>query len=445
MSALVFIDDATARRCEPFALTRPLCEMRAGALLVRERWTRALGLEAAGFVSSAHLRDFDEPGSVRAVTGTMKAGTILVNARCAVSLAPAAAADIWTCGARVAAVRLSRDVDASELERAPLDALAAREGRRVEVQGWWIEHAWDYINHLTSMLAPDIAALGRPEHALRGDEALRSGTHEVFVEPGADVEPQVFFDCAAGPVLVRRGAHVQAFTRIVGPCVIGAESQVGGDKIATCSIGDVCKVHGEVSTSIFLGHANKGHDGFLGHSYLGRWVNLGAGTITSNLKNTYGTVAFWTPDGEQDTGMQFLGTLFGDHAKTGIGTSLNTGTMVGAGANVYGSVMPPKMVPPFAWGDQPPYSTYRMDKFLEVAKRMMARRHVELTERQAAMLRASADESERRRTVTADSDGEQRRRTPTANTDGEQQQRTATSDSEGGRRRGNASSRGRTE
>ena len=392
---LVFVDDSLARRCQPFSLTRPLCELRAGALLIRERWTHALGLEAAGFVSAQHLADFDEPSSIRAVRGTIRKGTILVNARCAISLAPAPAADIWTCGARVAALMLSRDVDASELDNAPLDALAAKEGRRVEVQGWWIEHAWDFIRHLAAMLAPDIAALGRPAHALKRDDVLQSGAHDVFVEPGAEVEKQVYFDCTAGPVLVRRGAHVQAFTRIVGPCAIGIDSQVGGDKIAGCSIGDVCKVHGEVSTSVFLGHANKGHDGFLGHSYLGRWVNLGAGTITSNLKNTYGTVGFWSPDGEQDTGLQFLGTLFGDHAKTGIGTSLNTGTFIGTGANVYGSVMPPKMVPPFAWGDQPPYSTYRMDKFLEVAKRMMARRHVELTERQARLLAAAAEQAGR--------------------------------------------------
>ena len=131
--------------------------------------------------------------------------------------------------------------------------------------------------------------------------------------------------------------------------------------------------------TILLGYANKGHDGFVGHSYLGRWVNLGAGTITSNLKNTYGTVAMWTPGGVRDTGMQFLGTMFGDHVKTGIGLRLTTGTVLGAGANVYGG-MPPKIVPPFSWGDRPPYGTYRVDKFIETAARVMARRHIVLTE-----------------------------------------------------------------
>ena len=107
-------------------------------------------------------------------------------------------------------------------------------------------------------------------------------------------------------------------------------------------------------------------------------MNLGAGTITSNLKNTYGTVQLWTPSGVRETGLQFLGTLFGDHAKTGIGLTLTTGTVLGPGANVYGSVMPPKMVAPFAWGESGAFIDYRLDKFLEVAERMMHRRHVEL-------------------------------------------------------------------
>ena len=161
-----------------------------------------------------------------------------------------------------------------------------------------------------------------------------------------------------------------------------------------------------MSNTIFLGHSNKGHDGFVGHSYLGRWVNIGAGTITSNLKNTYGTVALWTPSGVRDTGMQFLGTMFGDHVKTGIGLRLTTGTVIGAGANVYGS-MPPKTVAPFSWGDAPNYPSYRADKFVETAARMMARRHVELSDRahrhldRGARRRAGPSRSTRREDLDA--------------------------------------------
>jgi UDP-N-acetylglucosamine diphosphorylase/glucosamine-1-phosphate N-acetyltransferase len=224
---------------------------------------------------------------------------------------------------------------------------------------------------------------------LQPGRAERAGEHPVLVEPDATIEPYVFFDLSAGPVLVRRGATVQAFSRIVGPCVIGVGSTAGGDRIAGSSIGDRCKIRGEVSTSIILGQSNKGHDGFVGHSYLGRWVNLGAGTVTSNLKNTYGPVAMWAPGGVRDTGLQFLGTFMGDHAKTGIGTRLTTGCVLGAGANVFGNAMPPKVVPPFAWGEAPPYETFEIEKFLQTAERMMRRRGLALSDRTRAQLRAA--------------------------------------------------------
>lgn len=392
MTDLFLYDDASARGFEPFSLTRPTSELRAGALLLRERWEHGLKMKASGIISSAHLRDFDEPWGVGVAGGVLPKGSILANSRCAVVLAPMSAANAWRCGDRIAAVKLARDVEAEELANGllPLEQLALDTGRVAPIKGWWIDHIWDFIAHLTPMLSEDIPALivsgGQTGAAAEGASV---GQHPVFAEDGAIVEPHVFFDASSGPILIRGGATVQAFTRIVGPCVIGAHSIVGVDKIAAAAIGENCRVHGEVNTAIFLGHANKAHDGFVGHSYLGRWVNLGAGTITSNLKNTYGTVQLWTPGGERDTGQQFLGTIFGDHAKTGIGTTLTTGTVIGAGANIYGSDMPPKAVPPFAWGDHPPYSVYRADKFLDVARRVMARRHVELSARQSRQLAAA--------------------------------------------------------
>jgi UDP-N-acetylglucosamine diphosphorylase/glucosamine-1-phosphate N-acetyltransferase len=406
VSELFLYDDSVARAFEPFALTRPASELRAGALLLRERWEHALGRgggrggrgeRSAGVVTSAHLSDFDEPWSVPVVSGALPKGSVVANSRCAVALSPIAKGAVFRCGDSVAAVTLGRDVEAEELAsgKLALESLAPKGARTIEIQGRWIEHVWEFIVHLSPMLNEDVPVLAkgggrRPSRtgsSLAG--AIVGGEHGVCAEDGAVVEPQVYFDTTAGPVLIRRGATVQAFTRIVGPCVVGMESLVGGDKISGSSIGETCKIHGEMSATILIGHSNKGHDGYVGHSYFGRWVNLGAGTITSNLKNTYGTVQLWTPDGLRDTGLQFLGTFFGDHAKTGIGTMLNTGTVIGAGANVYGGETTPKAIPPFAWGERPPYSTYRMDKFIEVARRMMARRHVDLTDRQIRLLNAA--------------------------------------------------------
>ena len=395
MSAVYLYDDACARTFQPFALTRPAGEMRAGALLVRERWERALGVKVAGYVTSPHLAGFDEPGAPPVISaGVLPRGSWLANARFCPALSPLGQPDELMSGDKLAAVRLANDVDVDALRdgTANIGSYAYQSGTRHEVTqgaGWWMSEVWDYIGHLVPMLEHDIPVLGA---AMSGDAplgAIRLGKHAVFVEEGAVIENAVCFDVTAGPVLVRSGAHVQAFTRLVGPLYVGADSTVTTDRIAVSSIGDVCKVHGELSNTIFIGHANKGHDGFVGHSILGRWVNLGAGTITSNLKNTYGTVQLWTPDGMRETGLQFLGTLFGDHAKTGIGLRLTTGTVLGAGANVYGSVMPPKAVAPFAWGEPGAFVEYRLDKFLDVASRMMARRHIALSESSRSQLSAA--------------------------------------------------------
>jgi UDP-N-acetylglucosamine diphosphorylase/glucosamine-1-phosphate N-acetyltransferase len=388
--SLFLHDDAVARGFAPFALTRPLSELRAGAELIRRRWERALGLAAAGFVSADHLADFDEAGAPNAATGELPAGSVVASARAVVPLGPADAnVDVWTCGGRVAAVRLREDFAAAELPDA-LDALAESLGgsaRRAEVGGRWLEAVWDLVGQLDAQLKEDIPALAATLDCV-SYEGTRIGDGAVYLERGATVEPFVVLDTTAGPILVRAGATVQSFTRVIGPCYIGEGSTVVADRISGCSIGEVCKIHGEISATVVLGHTNKGHDGFVGNSYLGRWVNLGAGTITSNLKNTYGTVALWTPDGLRDTKLQFLGTLFGDHVKTGIGLRLTTGTVLGAGANVYDQ-MPPKAVAPFSWGGCEPYATYDGEKFLQVASRAMARRHVELTDRARAQLRAA--------------------------------------------------------
>ena len=394
MSAVYLYDDARARRFEPFALTRPAGELRAGALLVRERWSRALGAPVAGHLTSAHLAGFDEPGAAPVVTGgAIPAGAWIANARFLPPLTRVPVEDaLIDDGERIVAVRLREALPASEFSDGDVDlaSLVPAKGVRKSLGlGWWADEVWDYVRHLVPMLEHDIPVLGAgfPNELPTG--AIHVGSHPLFVEAGAEVEPMVCFDTTAGPILLRAGSHAHAFTRLAGPLYVGEGSTVMGDKIAASSIGDTCKVHGEVSNTIFVGHSNKGHDGFVGHSILGRWVNLGAGTITSNLKNTYGTVQLWTPDGVRETGLQFLGTLFGDHAKTGIGLTLTTGTVLGAGANVYGSVMPPKAVAPFAWGEAGNFVDFRADKFLGVAERMMARRHVALSEPMRQQLLAS--------------------------------------------------------
>lgn len=384
---MVLYDDRTARAFEPFALTRPAGELRAGGEITRRRWEQVLGETATGFVGAAHLARFEELDAPPAVSGPLASGTWLVNARCAPVLTARvdAPARVVRVGGRVAAIRLAA---ALPLERiaageTTLDALASADasatGDDATVDGWWMDQVWDLIRHLNLMLTSDAlawapATLEVPPHV------TVLGAHPVHIDISAHVEPLVVIDATAGPVLVRSGATVQAFTRLVGPCIIGEGAMVSGGRVAACSIGERVKVNGEISSTIMIGHCNKGHDGFVGHSVIGRWANLGANTVTSNLKNSYGTVQLWTPRGIEETGLQFLGSMIGDHVKTGIGTRLTTGCVLGAGANVFGTAMPPKVVAPFAWGEAPVWGTFALDKFLEVTQRVMARRDVALGE-----------------------------------------------------------------
>jgi UDP-N-acetylglucosamine diphosphorylase / glucose-1-phosphate thymidylyltransferase / UDP-N-acetylgalactosamine diphosphorylase / glucosamine-1-phosphate N-acetyltransferase / galactosamine-1-phosphate N-acetyltransferase len=381
---LYLYDDARAREFEPFTLTRPVSELRAGVEITRHRWELISGRDASAFIGALHLADFEEAGAPPALSpdATIPAGAIIANSRCMVSLNELLedGESVWRCDGQVCAVRLTRALAASQLSDGSLELEAiapAQSGS--DVTGRWVNAIWDFVAQLSVQLADDIASVAPTMKALV-QHGTTLGSHLVTVEQGASVEPYVIFDATAGPILVRSGATISAFTRLIGPCFIGAGSTIVGDRIANCSIGERCKVRGEISSTIVLGYSNKGHTGFVGHSYLGRWVNLGAGTTTSNLKNTYGTVHLWTPGGLVDSGQQFLGTMFGDHVKTGIGTMLTTGTVLGAGSNVFGGKSHPKLVAPFSWGEGEPYASFQMAKFMDVAERMMQRRGVHLTE-----------------------------------------------------------------
>lgn len=381
---LYLYDDDVAQGFAPFALTRPISELRAGIELVRRRWSIVSGAEATAFIGASHLADFEEEGAPPALApdSIIPAGAVIANSRCVVALDESLNAkdSVWRCDGRVCAVRLDRPLPASALADGSftLDSLGLNVAG-VDLRARWVLAIWDFISQLSAQLADDIGAI-TPSITVVGNPGVTLGSHDVVIERGVTVEPYVIFDATSGPILVRGGATISAFTRVVGPCFIGAGTIIVGDRVANCSIGEKCKIRGEISSSIVLGHSNKGHTGFVGHSYLGRWVNLGAGTTTSNLKNTYGTVQLWTQGGLTDTGLQFLGTMFGDHVKTGIGTLLTTGTVLGAGANIYGSATHPKLVSPFAWGDGEPYASFQLDKFIDVAARVMQRRGVTLND-----------------------------------------------------------------
>jgi UDP-N-acetylglucosamine diphosphorylase/glucosamine-1-phosphate N-acetyltransferase len=394
-------DDSTARNFEPFALTRPVSELRAGAEIIRKRWEKVTRTRAYAFIGAPHLVNFDEQEGPPALDGesTIPAGSVIANSRFVVSLDARIddTSGAFTCDGSVCAVRLRSSIDTAGLldGSQSLESLVESGTKPADISGRWLREVWDLIGDLGAQLTEDIPLIGSRLSGAAVENATIIGRKQIYCETGAGIEPFVVLDANEGPILIRRGATISSFTRIVGPCYIGEDSHIVGDAIRACSIGDVCKVRGEISSSVMLGHSNKGHTGFVGSSYIGRWVNLGAGTTTSNLKNTYGPVQLWTPSGIRDSGLQFLGSLIGDHAKTGIGTMLTTGCVVGAGANIYGAQSTPKFIPPFSWGDCEPYDRYEPDKFVEVAERMMARRHVTLGAKGRRHLESAYDWSDR--------------------------------------------------
>jgi len=221
----------------------------------------------------------------------------------------------------------------------------------------------------------------------RGFELIGS-RKDLFIASDAVVHQSVAIDVTEGPVYIDRGAVIRSFTTITGPSYIGSRVIIDRAKINKSTIGPGCRIGGEVETSIFQGFSNKYHEGFLGHSFVGEWVNLGALTTNSDLKNNYGPVRIKIGKEVIDSGMIKLGCMIGDHAKLGIGTLIPTGTVIGSFVNFFGGGMMPRYVPSFKWLGPGIDENYDLEKALETTRTVMKRRGVEMTKNYETVIRA---------------------------------------------------------
>ena len=251
-----------------------------------------------------------------------------------------------------------------------------------------VSFPWDLVQKNSGQLAEDFTFMEKrsgSKKRIRGKLApgtFLSGKKRIIIEQGSLLQPGCVLNADRGPIYIGKGVQVYPQTIIFGPAAILQNSilKAGAKIYENTTVGPVCKVGGEIEGSIIQGYSNKQHSGFLGHSYIGSWVNLGAGTNTSDLKNNYSTVKIALAGRQVDTGLQFVGLTMGDHSKTALGSKFNTGTVVGVCCNIFGSAFPKKYVPSFSWGGAGEgTAVYGIEKAIAAAKKAMERRGIELS------------------------------------------------------------------
>jgi len=393
---LILLDLPSAKRYHfhPLALSRPIWELRSGMTTLAEKLVALLRpSEVACFVpdymADVYRAQTEWPVNDRASL----AGDDLLLASARLK---AARFDVDPVGSSVACfdadgeclyARVARQ-DLGKLDTGSIEAIldsARRSLPQTETRPATWNYTWDLILANPEELRKDFIAAGNRgiEGKLEEPSALRGSREDVFVAPGALVHPMVVIDAEEGPVYIDEGAVIHPFTRIEGPAYIGKKSILLGAKCREGNtIGPLCRIGGEVEESIIHGHSNKYHDGFLGHAYVGEWVNLGALTTNSDLKNDYSSVEVML-DGRRgiDTGSTKVGSLIGDHTKTSIGTLLNTGAYVGSMALIAATGKPlPKFIPSFAWFLEGVVTKgFGKRKLYDTARTAMGRRKQEFT------------------------------------------------------------------
>lgn len=251
-----------------------------------------------------------------------------------------------------------------------------------------INSLWELLGWNSAVLQEDFNTFSTPG-IIKGDIGpLCTITQEnqVSIDKNTVVEDFVYLDSSKGPIIIEHDVHIESHSRLQGPLYIGAHSTIRGARVKNSSIGPHCKIGGEVSDSVFLRYSNKGHEGYTGNSYVGEWVNIGAMSTTSNLKNNYKPIKMQSHTQMIDTDQQFLGTVIGDHVKLGIGSLLDAGTVIGLGSSLYGPKTHPKYIPPFTWGTAGTYTLHQLNKLLETAGLVMSRRNVNLSDAHIELL-----------------------------------------------------------
>lgn len=378
MNVILFDDPLIRIHLLPFTYSRPVSKMRVGILTIDEKWEKWLGAKPS-FKTAEYL------AGKYPLKNT--SDNLLVNGA--------------VCPDQKLADTIRSLPEGFFLVHGQL-LLAARNpegdmkpGNTIEYPDPFtlIDRPWKIFRENGAQIRKDydLITKGRSSAAITDPYTRVYGEKNLFIENGVTIRAAII-NAEDGPVYLGRNSIVQEGAIIRGSFSLGEGGHVnmGAKMRGDISIGPYSKVGGEVSASVLFGYSNKAHDGFLGCSVLGEWCNLGADTNTSNLKNNYDSVKLWShaQNTFENTGLQFCGLFMGDHSKCGINTMFNTGTVVDVSANVFGEGYPRNYIPSFAWGGSAGFSTYRIEKALDTARRTMERRNVVLDEHETQILTA---------------------------------------------------------
>lgn len=413
---LAIYEDRSALQFAPISLLRPVFELLCGQCSLRERLFRSVTIEEWGVLIRPALTEvYSEQypdARINDAIWLSEEPTLLINGRWLptnselANLAKATPDMVGMMGDTVAYLLLEPDESTLLTTDAWDDAIQkiASTRKAVDAGGVELKHPWDLVNHNRNQLLADYS-LKHSEAAYGGDArnlTIVGPPELVRVAASAEIDPFVVLDTRQGPVVIEEDAQIQAFTRIEGPAYIGAGSRLFRANVkAGTTVGPCCRLGGEIEESIIHGYANKYHEGFLGHSYICPWVNLGAQTSNSDLKNDYSNVKVPLTGTPVDTESVKVGCFIGDHTKTGLNSLFNTGTAVG----VMSMVLPtgellPKHIPSFSrfWlgriDDQ-----VRMSDLLELAETSMQRRGQTLSAGQRTLLLSLFEETREERDI----------------------------------------------
>ena len=397
---LAIFEDRQVPEFGPLVLTRPVFELLCGHFSLRQRLLTGWDFSEWGVFIRPYLaavyQEQQPQAQVNNWSWLTKGPTLLVSGRW---LPDASTLDAFNpetigyCGGQPVIAMLSPDEASAlgELEWEPLLDTLARQRRPCEVGGRVVKYPWQLVDHNPEQIVADFRLRQWGGKLFEAPQVIRLGPEaNLHVHPTARIDPFVVLDARSGPISIEAHAVVQSFTRLEGPCHIGSQTQLFRAQIkGGTSLGPVCRAGGEIEATILQGYSNKYHDGFLGHSFIGEWINLGAQTLSSDLKVDYSQVTVPLQGQSLDTGLKKVGCFIGDFTKTGINALFNTGTSVG----MMCLVLPtggyaPRYLPSFcSLRDGDLTSGLPFERWLEAVRATLGRRDVALTPAYERMIR----------------------------------------------------------